>query len=122
MTAGAGTEHAAVGADRSTTRADNDALAARHRRLVDTVGPQLGLAGRATSRLGHAGDGRRALAFGARGLTEGHTVYLAPNLGPAGAEVLVHELVHVAQQHAPDRPGPAPVAARVHRRAGSTPR
>ncbi len=105
MSAPAGTEHAAVTADRSAARADNDALAARHRRLVDTVGPQLGLAGRDVT-LATPADGRRALAFGTRGLTEGRTVYLAPNLGPAGAEVLVHELVHVAQQRArAARPG-----------------
>src|SRR5436190_16368517 len=46
----------------------------------------------------HMGErGRRAGAFGARGVADGRTVYVAPGLGAAEALVLVHELAHVVQ-------------------------
>ena len=114
MTAGGGTEHAAVGADRGDP-APRRRPRGRHRRLVDTVGPQLGLAGR-RRHAGHAAPTAGGPSpSAARGLTEGRTVYLAPTSAPTGAEVLVHELVHVAQQRArPARPRRA-VAGRVRR-------
>jgi hypothetical protein len=76
-------------------------LTALVRELVDALAPPLGLAP-AQIRV-HAGEpGRRALAFGARGLVERGEVFLAPGAvaapDAAARSLLAHELAHLAQQ------------------------
>lgn len=93
--------------------AGDEGLATAARDLVAVFAPALGLA--PDSVRVHIGEsGRRARAHGARGLTEGRHVFLAPGAfdpaSGAGRALLAHELSHVAQQR-PNRPAPRADAA-----------